>query len=80
MRLGSQSEPLYLKRTALADDKTSLFQPTFRFHQAATSGRGQMTVIISMLERLDMSQYLQPFLDEGFDTWETLMDITESDL
>lgn len=33
-----------------------------------------------MLERLGLSQYLQPFVDEGFDTWETLMDITESDL
>ncbi|KAF1354868.1 high mobility group box domain-containing protein [Delphinella strobiligena] len=33
-----------------------------------------------MLERLGLSQYLQVFLDEGFDTWDTLMDVTESDL
>ena len=33
-----------------------------------------------MLERLGLSQYLQVLLEEGFDTWETLMDITESDL
>ncbi|KAL1304592.1 hypothetical protein AAFC00_003561 [Neodothiora populina] len=33
-----------------------------------------------MLEHLGLTQYLQVFIDEGFDSWETLCDITESDL
>ena len=32
------------------------------------------------LERLGLSQYLDALLAEGFDTWETVLDITESDL
>lgn len=32
------------------------------------------------LERLGLSQYLQSFISEGFDTWDTILDITESDL
>lgn len=32
------------------------------------------------LERLGLSQYLQSFVGEGFDTWDTILDITESDL
>lgn len=33
-----------------------------------------------ILDRLGLGQYLQSLVDEGFDTWETLLDITESDL
>ncbi len=29
---------------------------------------------------LGLSQYLGAFLDQGFDTWDTILDITESDL
>lgn len=29
---------------------------------------------------LGISQYLDTFVDQGFDTWETILDITESDL
>lgn len=29
---------------------------------------------------LGISQYLDAFLEQGFDTWETILDITESDL
>jgi hypothetical protein len=29
---------------------------------------------------LGITQYLDIFLDQGFDTWETILDITESDL
>lgn len=29
---------------------------------------------------LGISQYLEAFLEQGFDTWETILDITESDL
>ncbi|OCL08955.1 hypothetical protein AOQ84DRAFT_31351 [Glonium stellatum] len=32
------------------------------------------------LERLGLSQYLEVFVAEGFDSWETVLDITESDL
>lgn len=43
--------------------------------------------IVCMSPRLDeifgelgISQYLDAFVDQGFDTWETILDITESDL
>lgn len=39
-----------------------------------------LTGLGDVLERLGLSQYLQSFLDEGFDSWETLVDVTESDL
>lgn len=39
-----------------------------------------MTTLKDKLERLGLSLYLEAFVNEGFDTWETLMDITESDL
>jgi hypothetical protein len=29
---------------------------------------------------LGIAQYLDSFLEQGFDTWETILDITESDL
>lgn len=29
---------------------------------------------------LGISQYLDAFVDQGFDTWDTILDITESDL
>lgn len=29
---------------------------------------------------LGISQYLDVFVDQGFDTWESILDITESDL
>lgn len=32
------------------------------------------------LEELQLSQYYEAFVDQGFDTWETILDITESDL
>jgi hypothetical protein len=32
------------------------------------------------LERLGLSQYFEVLVAEGFDTWETVLDITESDL
>lgn len=32
------------------------------------------------LERLGLSEYLEAFVAEGFDTWEAVLDITESDL
>ncbi len=39
-----------------------------------------MTELGLILSRLDLQQYLDKFVSEGFDTWETLSDITEADL
>lgn len=39
-----------------------------------------MTVLEDIFGELGISQYLQDFIDQGFDTWETILDITESDL
>lgn len=39
-----------------------------------------MTELSEHLKSLGLSQYLETFISEGFDTWETLLDITESDL
>lgn len=33
-----------------------------------------------MFEELGMAQYLSIFVEQGFDTWETILDIQESDL
>lgn len=32
------------------------------------------------LSRLGLAQYVDRFSEEGFETWETVLDITESDL
>jgi hypothetical protein len=32
------------------------------------------------LEQLGLAQYLDKFVNEGFDSWQTILDITESDL
>lgn len=29
---------------------------------------------------LDMTQYLRLFLEQGFDTWDSVLDITEADM
>lgn len=39
-----------------------------------------MTDIEPFLERLGLLQYYEVFTEEGFDTWETLLDIQETDL
>ena len=39
-----------------------------------------MTDLTESLSRLGLAQYLHVFTYEGFETWETLLDITESDL
>ncbi|KAF1984636.1 HMG-box [Aulographum hederae CBS 113979] len=39
-----------------------------------------MTELKERFERLGLSQYTELFVSEGFDTWETVLDITESDL
>jgi hypothetical protein len=39
-----------------------------------------MTDLAEELERLGLSEYLEMLVAEGFDSWETVLDITESDL
>ena len=34
----------------------------------------------STFRELGIAQYLNTFVDQGFDTWETILDIQESDL
>ena len=33
-----------------------------------------------VLSRLGLAQYIDAFVAEGFETWETVLDVTESDL
>jgi hypothetical protein len=37
-------------------------------------------LLATVFGELGIAQYLNAFLDQGFDTWETILDITESDL
>lgn len=39
-----------------------------------------MTDLAEELKRLGLSEYLDVLVAEGFDTWETVSDIAESDL
>ena len=39
-----------------------------------------MTNLGSVLVRLGLDQYHDGLVEEGFDTWETVLDIQESDL
>ena len=39
-----------------------------------------MTQLEDIFEELGLTQYLDSFLEQGFDTWETCLDIRESDL
>lgn len=38
-----------------------------------------MTELAQIFAELSISQYLDTFIEQGFDTWETILDITESD-
>lgn len=42
--------------------------------------RAFMTELGAIFSRLGLEQYLNVFLTEGFETWGTVLDITESDL
>lgn len=45
------------------------------------SGLGvYMKELEEVLERLGLRQYLEVLTDEGFERWETVLDITEQDL
>lgn len=39
-----------------------------------------MSELQQRLERLGLAQYFEPLVSEGFDTWEIILEITESDL
>ena len=41
---------------------------------------GMTPPLEDIFRELGIAQYLGAFLDQGFDTWETILDITESDL
>ena len=36
--------------------------------------------LAAIFGELGISQYLDAFVEQGFDTWDTILDITESDL
>ncbi|KFZ19856.1 hypothetical protein V502_03455 [Pseudogymnoascus sp. VKM F-4520 (FW-2644)] len=38
-----------------------------------------MTELADIFDELGLTQYLDSFLDQGFDTWDTILDITEPD-
>ncbi|OBT48623.1 hypothetical protein VE00_00781 [Pseudogymnoascus sp. WSF 3629] len=38
-----------------------------------------MTELAAIFDELGLTQYLDSFLDQGFDTWDTILDITEPD-
>lgn len=39
-----------------------------------------MHALEPVFQELGLAQYLDIFLDQGFDTWDTILDIQESDL
>lgn len=39
-----------------------------------------MTDLRQHLSRLGLAQYTEKFIEEGFETWDTILDVTESDL
>ena len=39
-----------------------------------------MTALASVFARLGLEQYLDSLIVEGFDTWETVLDVQEVDL
>jgi len=49
-------------------------------NNAAAPTPSYMSDLRDRLARLGLSQYYQVFAAEGFDTWDTVLDITESDL
>lgn len=46
----------------------------------ACKGILYMTNLVDVLGRLGLLQYLDRLQDEGFEKWETVLDITEQDL
>ena len=52
-----------------------------RSPNGTAASSGWMTQLLEVVfGELGISQYLGSFLEQGFDTWETILDITESDL
>ena len=39
-----------------------------------------MTELAEIFDDFNLTQYLHSFLEQGFDTWDTILDITEQDL
>ncbi len=77
--------PRSLRRTRHIKDRTRLFSAPPGVHlghrcRCSTLRSRFMTDLASVLEQLGLAQYHVRFVAEGFDTWETLVDITEEDL
>lgn len=51
------------------------------FHNDSSGNLSRMDPQLELIfQELGISQYLQSFLEQGFDSWDTILDITESDL
>lgn len=55
-------------------------EPPYIIRKDSFTSMNAMPDLEENLAKWDLSLYVQLFRDEGFDTWNTLMDITESDL
>ena len=58
----------------------SILEILFAIHGAFYLLTLHMVEVEQVLSELGLLQYLNRFLDEGFDTWETVLDVTEEDL
>ena len=55
-------------------------RPKEKLRECLGSPTTRMTDLEDILDRLGLGSYVERFVEEGFDTWETVLDITESDL
>ena len=62
-------------------DLCSVSQPSYKtWARRCSSQSVWMTDLGTILGRLGLDQYHDALVEEGFDTWETVLDIQESDL
>lgn len=61
-------------------DPSRSTQPTHTSGRVAPEQLSCMTDLGTIFVELGLTQYLDAFVEQGFDTWETILDITESDL
>lgn len=71
-----EKAPVELRCRDLLGTSTCRCTMQHKLHQLDSMAQ-QLTVIFG---GLGISQYLDAFVEQGFDTWETILDITESDL
>lgn len=70
----------------MEEELLPLTEPSINHRRFQFPGRGN-NFAVSMTQALhdvfsglEMIQYLGAFLDQGFDTWDSVLDITEQDL